>query len=83
MFGKKMRTMAVGVGFLALFVLFNLSNPVAADPSKVLGTIQRPNIGREALFQRVNQARESLSLLRVAMSLKWNSNQAWSLVLRS
>ena len=36
MFGKKMRTMAVGVGFLALFVLFNLSNLAAADP--IVGT---------------------------------------------
>ena len=31
MFGKKKGTMALVVGFLALFVLFNLSNPVAAD----------------------------------------------------
>jgi hypothetical protein len=36
MFWKKMRTMAVGVGFLALFVLFNLSNLGAADP--IVGT---------------------------------------------
>ena len=32
MFGKKMRTMTLGVGFLTLLVFFNLSNLVAADP---------------------------------------------------
>jgi len=36
MFGKRKRIMAVGVGLLALFVLFNLSNLVAADP--IVGT---------------------------------------------
>jgi len=32
MFGKKMRTMAIGVGVLVLFVLLDLSNSAAADP---------------------------------------------------
>jgi len=36
MFGKEKRTMIFGVGFVALFVLFNLSNSAAADP--IVGT---------------------------------------------
>jgi hypothetical protein len=36
MLGKNKGSMAVGVGFLALFFLFNLSNPGAADP--IVGT---------------------------------------------
>jgi len=36
MFGRKKKTMVVGVGFWALFVLFNLSSLAAADP--IVGT---------------------------------------------
>jgi hypothetical protein len=36
MFGRKKRTMAVGVGLLALFVLSTFSNSAAADP--IVGT---------------------------------------------